>query len=291
MKPCFIAKAWLIALTGCFSVARAQTPVNLGTLQVSQMGHAFVTNAAPFPNWTVDYFIDQRQTSGGGAVLPGVIVDWQTNNQFVLTVSAPPGDMFLLEPGVILAGKFSGSLLWGSNSGGFSSPGPVQVRLINLQGAGADFSQSYSLLSDSQDRFGFGMIDSASFVKEMAFTSMVITGTVVPQPGMGGAMVFAPDTNSTLAFICATSQSIDPGPRVTIVPYNLRLQAPFEIAPTIQFAVDDAGDFVVTYSGTLQSATSPNGPFSDVYGHPLNAFVVPKAYQPPRLFFRTRYTD
>lgn len=291
MKRCFTLQLSSLALAGFASLAQAQTPVNLGTNVVTQIGHTFLTGPPLYPNLVIDYFIDQHQFSGGGATLSPVTVDWNTNHVFVLTIAAPPGDMFLVQPSVLWSGKFSGNLQWTNGAGaGYSFAGSVAVDLTDLQGVMPDFSQSVSILDDNHGTFGFETIDSAPFIKEIAFTSMVITGTVVPQTGEDGAAVFTPTKASSLGFISVTSQSNDPGPRVSIVPFDYRLQAPFEIAPTVNFVVDDDGNFLVNFIGTLQSSSQPGGPFTDVPGHPLTIFSVPKANQRTPQFFRTRYT-
>jgi hypothetical protein len=58
--------------------------------------------------------------------------------------------------------------------------------------------------------------------------------------------------------------------------------------PEVHVAIDKNGDFTLTFNGTLQSSTDPNGPFEDVGGNPLGVHVIPKASQTSQQFFRTR---
>src|SRR6266850_2071499 len=71
--------------------------VDLGVVETATIGHTIFDPGLPTPNPTrsvVDYLIDQDQSSGGGGALPSVSVNWDTNTQFTLTVSAPPGQKF-----------------------------------------------------------------------------------------------------------------------------------------------------------------------------------------------------
>src|SRR5437588_9007117 len=84
--------------------------VELG-VQTSTIGHALVQGSV------VDYLIDQDQSSGGGGTLPSVSVNWDTNTQFTLTVSAPPGQKFSVHVPAGRAVGFGGFLWWESTRG------------------------------------------------------------------------------------------------------------------------------------------------------------------------------
>jgi hypothetical protein len=119
----------------------AHAAVDVGTVQTTTIGHAFFNpNLLPdpfppiMPSSVVNYLVDQDQSSGGGGVLPSVSVNWDTNTQFVLTVSAPPGQKFLVHVPAGRAVGFGGFLWWESTRGGFSPPGPVAIRFGGLEG-------------------------------------------------------------------------------------------------------------------------------------------------------------
>jgi hypothetical protein len=79
-------------------------PIDVGHVQVSAVGHSFRSSggggtgqsgALESPVSTVaDHLIDQNQNSGGGSTLQSVSANWDTNSQFTLTVTAPPGQKF-----------------------------------------------------------------------------------------------------------------------------------------------------------------------------------------------------
>src|SRR5207244_4413370 len=136
-----------------------RSAVDVEPVQVTRVGHSFFVLPCEFaraPRSTVrDVLIDQSQNSGGVGVLPSVSSNFDTNNQFVLTISAPRGQKFLVKVPPREAVRFGGSLLWESTRGGESPPGPVAVRFGGLEGTPPDCSQSDSVLSDSHGFFGF----------------------------------------------------------------------------------------------------------------------------------------
>src|SRR5206468_1223078 len=78
-----------------------RSAVDVGHIEVSTVGHSFFNPNGPVPEPQMsrvvsDFLIDQDQSSGGGALLAPVSVNWDTNNQFKLTVSAPRGMKFLV---------------------------------------------------------------------------------------------------------------------------------------------------------------------------------------------------
>src|SRR5258708_28860374 len=102
--------------------------VEIGTVQSSTIGHAFLNpnfllppGSPPRPSSVVDYLVDQDQSSGGGGVLPSVSVNWDTNTQFVLTVSAPPGQKFHVHVPASEAGGFGVGRGPGWEGGGSSA--------------------------------------------------------------------------------------------------------------------------------------------------------------------------
>jgi hypothetical protein len=264
-------------------------PVNVGNIQVSALGHA--SRPPPFghgsfPHLVADYLIDQNQSTGGGSVLQPVTVDWNTNSQFTLTVSAPPGMKFVVRVPDGQSAKFGGFLWWQSTGGGVGPPGDVVVTFNGLEGTPPSFSESTAVLADSHGYFGFFDIDSTPFTSDLAFSAIVITGKPGPQYAASGALNFTPHYESSLQLVCTTSGTNDPGPFVSIVSQvgPLRIAPP----PEAHVAIDKNGDFTIAFNGTLQSSADPSGPFEDVVGNPLGVHVIPKASQTSQQFFRTR---
>jgi hypothetical protein len=60
--------------------------------------------------------------------------------------------------------------------------------------------------------------------------------------------------------------------------------------PPVQFSgstIPD-GDVTVVFTGTLQSASAPTGPFVDVPGHPQGTFTIPKVSLGAQQYFRAQ---
>lgn len=265
------------------------TVVDLGTVEVTTLGHRTLSGP-PLPGLKVlssaaDYFIDQSQTSGGGSLLPPVSVDWNTNHQFRLTVSAPPGSKFLIRVPDGGSAKFGGFLWWNSSGGGFSSAGSVTATFEGLEGTAPDFSGSFTVLSDSHGFFGFGNIDSTPFTSDLAFSSITLTGNAPPQyTDQTGAVLFTPHGESSFEVISTPPGS---GPAVTIVSQAVP-QLRVASAPLLQSAVETNGDITLLFTGVLQSSSSPFGPFQNMVGNPMGAYTIPKAHQTSQQFFRVK---
>ena len=63
--------------------------------------------------------------------------------------------------------------------------------------------------------------------------------------------------------------------------------APIQANP-LTVLLNAAGGVEVTFSGTLQSSTSPDGPFVDVSGNPQGKHIVPKETLDAQHYYRTR---
>jgi hypothetical protein len=198
-------------------------PVDLGDVQVSSIGHSFFSpNHVPFPptmpRSVVDFLIDQDQSSGGGALLLAVSVNWDTNSQLTLTVSAPPGHKFLVDVPAGRAVGFAGFLWWESTRGGNSPYGPVTVTFEGLEGTPPAFFSSEAVLSDSHGYFGFADVQSTTTTQDFAFASIRLTGLVAPQFTGNGTEHYIPHLHSSMQLYYTTDQSTDPGRFVSIVP-------------------------------------------------------------------------
>jgi hypothetical protein len=222
------ARSGFIIIAGqAFAVSQSAgeppPPVDAGHVQVSAIGHTFLNpnrSLSPGPQMpcsVYDLLIDQNQNSGGGGALQSLSVNWDTNMQFVLTVAAPPGQKFLVHVPAEKAVAFGGFLWWESTSGGFSPGGSVAVSFDGLEGTVPDFSESTPTLSDSHGYFGFVDVASSAFTNDLAFNSITLTGTVVPQYTGFGELKFIPHHESRLSLFYTTDQTNDPGAFVSLV--------------------------------------------------------------------------
>jgi hypothetical protein len=175
----------------------------------------FLTSAPPA---NLFFLIDQDQNSGGGAVLPSVSVDWDSHTQFALTIAAPPGMKFLVQvpPGHTVG--FGGFLWWESTRGGESPVGPVMATFEGLEGTAPAFSRSDCVLSSSHGYFGLFDLEGTTVANDFSFTSLTLTGTVLPQYTGNGSEDYVPHRESSL-HLAYTGSSLANGTNlVSIVP-------------------------------------------------------------------------
>jgi hypothetical protein len=225
------------------------------------------------------YLIDQAGRTGGGAALPDVIENWDSHTAFEVTVRAPAGKKFqiTIPPGT--SAGFGGFLMWESGDrGGFSATGPISVEFANLEGSAPDFSESDAVLSDSHGFFGVFDLESTLIVSDLAFTSATIRGTVSPQVTGGGTRTFVAHRESFLSIYHTIA-----GPTVAIVDANA-ISASAAV-PNIAIDQKRDGELLLTFTGTLEVAPMPSGPFEDVPGNPQGSYAVAKESQH---FFRVR---
>lgn len=219
--------ALLSALIILQSTTSTRAAVDVGQVQTSTIGHSFFSLAG---NHTVsDHLVDQDQSSGGGGVLQSFSANFDTNNQFVLTIAAPPGQKFLVQPPAGQEVRFFAVMDWQGPyalSNGPSYFGTVAVSFGDLEGTAPDFSASRTVLSELHGFVGFNDIRSTAFSNVVAFTSITLTATV-PSTNVGsGTWEYRPTSDSAFALLTRTSQTNDPGRFVSIVPENP--------APTLQ---------------------------------------------------------
>ncbi len=94
-------RKWVLLITFCalHLAFRARAAVDVGPVQPSTVGHRFFKfGPLGIPNTVADFLVDQDQSSGGGGVTTSFSANFDTNNQFVLTIAAPPGQKFLVQP-------------------------------------------------------------------------------------------------------------------------------------------------------------------------------------------------
>ena len=211
----------LVLFCACMALysTEAFTQIDIAPVQVSTIGHYFA-DGGPSIGTVRNFLIDQDQSYSGGALLFPVSANFDINNQFVLTITAPPGQRFVVQPPEGQSVVFAGSLLWGSEApNGASSFGSVDVSFDGVLGTvpQAYFAQS-SMLTDTHDMFGFNDIQSIAFTNAFSFTSITLTATVPSANSGSGTLAYTPEVDSALVFLYRSSQVTDPGPFVSIVP-------------------------------------------------------------------------
>ena len=222
MQTAIKKRVLLIILCVLQLAFRARAAVDIGQVQSSTIGHHF-SKFGPLgrPNIVSDFLVDQDQSSGGGGVTKSFSANFDTNNQFVLTIAAPPGQKFLVQPPTGEAVRFLASMNWQGPyvlSNGPSYFGTVAVTFGGLEGEAPDFSSSRSVLSELHGFVGFNDIRSIAFSNVLAFTSITLTATV-PSTNVGsGNWVYSPTRDNAFALSYRTSETNDPGRFVSIVP-------------------------------------------------------------------------
>ena len=225
MKPFATKTQSCLLLSMFFAVpfTGALAQVNIGDAQVSTINHAFPVLSVP-PVHPVsfevgDYLIGSF--SGGGVQVPSVSANFDGNNQFSLTISAPAGERFLVQPPAGQTAFLGAELNWlGPDPYGNNGYGTVALSFSDLTGTApaVDADNSSSDLTDSHQYFAFNNVHSLGFTNAFSFSSMTLTATV-PSANTGqGALDYTPDTGNALLFYSFTSQNTDPGSFVSIVP-------------------------------------------------------------------------
>ena len=82
-------------------VLSAPAQIDLGQVQLSSIDHIFDTHGLPIPTTPPivrDTLIVLGENSGAGSVLPSISANLDLNNQLVLTIFAPPGQRFVVQP-------------------------------------------------------------------------------------------------------------------------------------------------------------------------------------------------
>src|ERR1044072_3516909 len=94
-------KKWVLLTTSCalqFTIC-CRAAVDVGQVQTSTIGHRFIKfGPVGIRNIVADFLVDQDQSSGGGGVTTSFSANFDTNNQCVLTIAAPPGRKFMVQP-------------------------------------------------------------------------------------------------------------------------------------------------------------------------------------------------
>jgi hypothetical protein len=193
----------------------AASQVNLGTTQVSTLGHSTFYDVLLGITDVHDLLV-----GAGAASLPSLSVNFDINNQFVITISAPPGERFLVQPPAGQTVSLQGRLQWdGPNPTGAWSPGTVSLSFGDPVGTPPTLDpSSASILAINHGFFGWNVIQSSGFTSPFSFSSITLTGTVPSSNAGLGTLPYAQGVDSALAFSYSKSGPGDPGSFVSIVP-------------------------------------------------------------------------
>lgn len=208
-------------------------------------------------------------------------MNWDTNTAFALTISAPDGKKFAVTVPPGARAGFDAFLWWeAGDRGGFSGSGRIGVSFENLEGSAPDFYESDAVLSSSHGFFGVADLESTLITEDLAFTAMTIYGYVSPQVTGSGTRTWVPHHESRLMIY-----NRDPAVTVAIVAVENPSPQTATGLPMLRINAAANGSIIVTFSGALQFAASPGGPFQDVPGKPQGSYTAPAGVTQ---FFRAR---
>jgi len=198
-------------------------PESAHTVQASAIGHHYSNpnfHPPPFPQFPIvvtDLIVDQGQSTPGTGVLPKWRANFDQADPISMTVSAPPGQKFVVRPPAGRAVRFSGSLKWGYNqNGGPTVPGPVAVSFTGLEGVAPSFAASGAVLAPYHGYFGFENIQSTEVTGELKFESITFTTSLSSSYTGSGTLNYSPITASTFGLLYQTTEQTDPGSFVSL---------------------------------------------------------------------------
>jgi hypothetical protein len=290
------AIAWsLVVASFLHSAAWGQSVVDAGTVQVPTLGHSFSPATAGGGPTVKDFFIDQKQNSGGGGLIGNVSANFDTNNTFRLTITAPPGNKFLVHVPASGSVRFGGRIIWTSANGYYAyySGGTVNASFSGLVGNAPTFVNAEASIAQDHSAFGYESLYSSSLSADISFTSITLTGAAFA-PGMGsGTQSYMPNTNSANVFYATYSpplgQTSDPGRFVSIVP-----MVP---GPTLQIAQASSGvamKWPTNFNDWMLETATQLGPTStwtlSTNGRVVSGtnFVITNMTTEPSRYFRLR---
>src|SRR5258706_2659217 len=208
------------SVLGCDTVAVAT--VDLGTVQVSSIGHIFTPQTAGGGPLVRDFLIDQQQSSGGGGMISPVSANFDVNNQFRLTIAAPAGQKFLVHVPAGASVHFDGVLAWSHPDGYYAyDEGSVSASFGGLEGIAPTFANAGARIAEDHAAFGFESLYSSVISNDIVFASITLTATVFTQNIGRGTVNYLPSTMAQNIFYVSYSPKdaqSDPGRFVSIVP-------------------------------------------------------------------------
>jgi hypothetical protein len=199
--------------------ARAIT--DLGTTTVYSIGHSFTPPnylGPPQDGYVVDDLVNQAQNVGGGAVLPSVTVDLDSDTGVSYTIAAPQNYEFSVNVP-------AGNAAWMIADLGWQIPAPdsigntgYTVTFNGLVGTAPSFADD-GFGVGNQDRAIALVSETPSFSNSFRFSAVTFTTTYSPRNLMGGGtLTYQPLSTDFFQILYPTTASVDPGPFVSLVP-------------------------------------------------------------------------
>ena len=212
-------------------VPDAHATINVGSTTVTSIGHYFTPPeidpfGVPRPGYVTDFLVNQTQEVGGGAALPNVAVDLDSDTSVSYSLAAPLGKHFLVDVPVGASASLDSYIVW--KTPGIDGGGSVSFDLTfqNLTGVPPALANS-SAVGDGNQFFTF-TTGGDPFSNDLTFDSLTMTTTYAPRNLGLGVLDYTPfgyaqypgtTTNDAgFVFYYATDALVDPGRFVFIVP-------------------------------------------------------------------------
>ena len=225
----FVAATAAVLTLLCAAEVRAT--INAGSTTVTSIGHYFAPPSVdPIfgvqPGVVIDFLVNQTQEVGGGAVLPGVSVDLDTDTSISYTLAAPAGKHFLVDLPAGANAQFDSEMVWRRPAGDSGGSLGFSTSFQNLTGVPPTFPNN-SAVGDGNQFFTLVSV-SDQFSSDLTFSSLTLTTSYAARNLGLGTLDYMPTSfaqfpgtsQADAGFIIAylTNDLVDPGRFVSIVP-------------------------------------------------------------------------
>ena len=190
---------WRAATLALIAVCQLPTSVvwatiNAGTTTVTSIGHSFEpenpTSGTGHPAVVTDFLVNQTQEVGGGAVLPAVTVNLDSDTSISYTIAAPAGKKFVIQLPTGSSANMSLSLAWQTGAFDFGNSAAFNASFQDLVGVAPSFP-SGSIVGTNDQAFDFASLTPV-FSNDLSFTSVTFTTTYDPRTLGQGPLTYQP---------------------------------------------------------------------------------------------------
>lgn len=235
----------------------AEAVTDLGTTTVNSIGHSFTPGInIPFPQPAIvtDYLVDQSQVVGGGAAVPSISVNLDSDTGVSYTISAPTNYQFFVNVPTGSAASIFVDLGWKTSGSDSIGNTGNNVTFAGLIGTAPSFPDN-GFGVGNQDRVINFESETSNFTNSFHFSAVTFTTTYSPRSMISsGAQTYQPMPTNVFQVQYSTSESVDPGPFVSLVPivllgdFNFDGHVNASDIPVMMAALTDRSAYYTTYA-------------------------------------------